>query len=720
MKKAVAMALSLCMVAGVLAACGSKQEKTDSGKGSSTVSNPGSAVTPEEGSGEKAADDTLVVGTTDLNGDFINGFTNSSYDVFGRRIMGLYGTHYATFKSDEAGEFKLDTSSMAKEPEIMENEDGSKTYRFFVKEGLLWSDGQPITAKDYVFGMLFEASKEWLDAGAGSAVGTGLVGYKEYHEGTSKSFPGVKYVDDQTFELTIDAAELPYFFEVQYVSVAPYPMHRFVPNAAIGEDGSSLAVKEGYTVSDEDKKALVDLYNKAIETSAKETEASVAELEAAKKEDADNAKEYDAEIEKVKAAGEEAKKALEEKIANVDAVATSDAAALLLAAGAQEVAQVYRFAPDVVCGPYKFVSFQNQIASFTINENYAGDQNGKKPQIKNVIIKKVNDTLDVDLAISGEIDIVAGVVEGEKIEKAKKADSTDVVSYSRNGYGQIRFLNDLGPTKHKEVRKAIAYLVDRDQFVQNVLGGYGVVVNAGYGLAEWTYQERGEELEEALTQYALNVEKANEELDKTPYVYEQDGTTKWDAAKAKEAFEADKENFDYWRYDAEGNKLQVNHYASAGNTVSDTIAGQLPNNGKQAGLFYNMQFGDFATMLELLKNPDLDDPKFTAFNMAVNFSIPNHPWYQYHSSQIGNDNQNRVNDPELDTLLESMKKLDAKDRDAFLDKWVEFQKWYNDNMPELPLYSNEYYDVFNTRVKGLQTTPTWTWADDILDLTISK
>lgn len=726
MKKAVAMALSLCMVAGVLAACGTKkaEEKTGSSKKEETTSSTGSVP-----SGEKAADDTLVVGTTDLNGDFINGFTNSSYDVYGRRLMGLYGNYYATYITDEGGEFQLDTSAMAKDPEIKTNDDGSKTYRFFLKDGLLWSDGQPITAKDYVFANLFEASKEWMDTGAGSASGSGLKGYKEYHEGTSKTFEGMKLVDDKTFELTIAAENLPYFFEKQYVAISPYPMHRFAPNVEIGADGRSLAVKEGYTVSDADKKNLVDLYKKAIEETAKNTEAEVAALEEQKKADTDGKtgeeleklnKEYDGEIAKVKTAGDETKKALEAKIANVDDVAAKDAASLLLAAGSQDVAQNYRFAPDVVCGPYKFVSFKNQIASFTINDKFGGDREGKKPQIKNVVIKKVNQNIDVDLAVSGEIDIVAGVVEGEKIEKAKKAESTDVISYSRNGYGQIRFLNDLGATKHKEVRRAVAYLLDRDQFVQNVLGGYGVVVNASYGLSEWTYQAKGEELEEGLTQYALNVEKANEELDKTPYVFEKDGTTKWDAAKAKEAFEKNKEAFDYWRYDDKGNKLQIDHYASANNPVSDTIAGQLPNNGKQAGLFYNIQFGDFATMLELLKKPDTENPKFTAFNMAVSFSIPNDPWYQYHSSQIGNDNQNRVNDPKLDEVLDSMRKLDAKDRDAYLTKWVEFQKWYNENVPELPLYSNEYYDVFNVRLHGLKTTPVWDWSNDILDLSISK
>lgn len=52
----------------------------------------------------------------------------------------------------------------------------------------------------------------------------------------------------------------------------------------------------------------------------------------------------------------------------------------------------------------------------------------------------------------------------------------------------ISFITDLGATKIKEVRQAVAYLLDRDKFIISLAGGYGQVINGAYGSAEWTYQ----------------------------------------------------------------------------------------------------------------------------------------------------------------------------------------------------------------------------------------
>ena len=63
-----------------------------------------------------------------------------------------------------------------------------------------------------------------------------------------------------------------------------------------------------------------------------------------------------------------------------------------------------------------------------------------------------------------------------------------------------------------------------------------------------------------------------------------------------------------------------------------------------------------------------------------------------------------------------MRRLDPTQKDEFKEKFVEFVTRWNELLPNIPLYSNEYFDVYNTRIKGLQTTPVWTWANDICDI----
>lgn len=60
---------------------------------------------------------------------------------------------------------------VVKEHEVTANDDGSKTYRIVINDNLKWSDGTPITAKDYVFGILMGSSPEYAACEADATAG---------------------------------------------------------------------------------------------------------------------------------------------------------------------------------------------------------------------------------------------------------------------------------------------------------------------------------------------------------------------------------------------------------------------------------------------------------------------------------------------------------------------------------------------------------------------
>ena len=687
---------------------------------------------------------TLVVGAPELNGSYINGFGNSTYDVWIKRVLGNYGGDlgYATTYYDEAGEFHVNPQVVEGEIETTENEDGTKTFRFKIAEDLVWSDGEPITAKDYVFSHLWLATPEWMMTGANNATaGEDLVGFDEFHDGTSTEFTGIELIDDYTFELTLKADKVPYFYETALIATSPSPLHRYAPNVDV--QGSSLVVAEGYELTDEDRDALIETQRSRVE-----------ELQES----------YDTELQSYRDASEDYPQFNEENFADYEALTSDYETALeaedtdpeyktmlgqygelqeaqttlsgyedgsievsplqtLLTTATNEVAYEYRFKPDVTAGPYKFVEMANNMAKVTINENFKGDAEGNLPTIQNVVVQTVNQKIDVDLAIAGTIDIVPGVIEGEKIDKAKNStDSVGANTFARNGYGLLQTITDQGPTQYKGVRQAIAYSLDRNEFVQTIAGGYGTVVNGAFGVAQFEYQELGADFNEQAINYTRNAEMANQALDTTPYTFEADGTTPWDPAKAEEMYNSNPEGFDYFRHDAEGNPLRVIHEGSTQNDVSDLIAGQLPDNTKVAGIQYIFNAVDFATLLDHYYYPDPEDPDApTVFNMGTGFAIPNDPYYSYHSSQIDTgDNRNRVNDPELDPVLVGMRNVTPEDRDAWLEGWLQFQLWYNDNLPNIPLYANEYYDIHTNRVQNVNTTPMHDWSDLICTLELAE
>ncbi len=720
-----------------------EDDTTETEPGDTDPEEPDETEDEDETTGEQAPSDTLVVGTAgDLNGHYYAGVTNSSYDKWVRDLLWDYGTYL----SDEGGQFVLNETAF-EEPEITENEDGSKTYTFTVKEGIKWSDGQPITAKDYVFGMLFDASPEWFAAGASLASSSysDLVGQSAYQKGETDVFEGIALVDEDSFSATIAADKLPYFYELASVSIGASPMHRFSPNLDV--DVNKLVVAEGYELSEEDITTYVEALEAQIEileatkagytTEIEDAEAALEEAIAAAEEEGE---EYDATedqeaIDGLKAALPEKEAAIDADVARLrDDIAVAqedsaelDAAKTILSGNAFEVFENFVENPDVTSGAYKFVVFENQSATVELNPEYAGDFRGNKPTIQRVQVRNVNEDLDVDLVLSGEVDIVPGVIDEEKIQKAEASDNAILVSYPRNGYGVLAFKTAKEPVNHVEVRQAVAYLMDRQAIIDGTSGGYGVVGQGHYGLAQWMYTMKGEEFLDAVdergTAYALNEDRANELLDQTPYIYEADGTTPWDAATAAERAAADGENFNYWRHDENGRVLEINQ-GGASAAILNVIAGQMPATARLAGMKYTTQLIDFNILLTEYYNLGgiaPEDLTYHAFSLGTSFTAVYDPYYSYHSSMVGTGNNNTdTADPEADRLVTELRQIEAEDPDAYAEKWLEWQLWYNENLPDIPLYSQEYFDIANSRVQGLETTPVWDWSMDIADLSLSE
>lgn len=720
-----------------------EDDTTETETGDTDPEEPDETEDEDETTGEQAPSDTLVVGTAgELNGHYYAGVTNSSYDKWVRDLLWDYGTYL----SDEGGQFVLNETAF-EEPEITENEDGSKTYTFTVKEGIKWSDGQPITAKDYVFGMLFDASPEWFAAGASLASSSysDLVGQSAYQKGETDVFEGIALVDEDSFSATIAADKLPYFYELASVSIGASPMHRFSPNLDV--DVNKLVVAEGYELSEEDITTYVEGLEAQIEileatkagytTEIEDAEAALEEAIAAAEEEGE---EYDATedqeaIDGLKAALPEKEAAIDADVARLrDDIAVAqedsaelDAAKTILSGNAFEVFENFVENPDVTSGAYKFVVFENQSATVELNPEYAGDFRGNKPTIQRVQVRNVNEDLDVDLVLSGEVDIVAGVIDEEKIQKAEASDNAILVSYPRNGYGVLAFKTAKEPVNHVEVRQAVAYLMDRQAIIDGTSGGYGVVGQGHYGLAQWMYTMKGEEFLDAVdergTAYALNEDRANELLDQTPYIYEADGTTPWDAATAAQRAQSDGENFDYWRHDENGRVLEINQ-GGASAAILNVIAGQMPATARLAGMKYTTQLIDFNILLTEYYNLGgiaPEDLTYHAFSLGTSFTAVYDPYYSYHSSMVGTGNNNTdTADPEADRLVTELRQIEAEDPDAYAEKWLEWQLWYNENLPDIPLYSQEYFDIANSRVQGLETTPVWDWSMDIADLSLSE
>lgn len=631
LKKLLALLLAGAMAFSV-AGCAQDQGVTNDPNASKS-SQTSSDTSKEESERPTEPSGQLVIGsTTDLESDFYDASFNNSATNYKLYDL-LHGL--ATVVSDKEGAFVYDPT-VVKSHEEKENEDGTKTYTVTINDGLVWSDGTPITAKDYVFQLLLESSDEMNQVdGYPSQAGYSLVGYDDYFAGKSDTFAGVHLVDEMTYSVTVKAEELPYHYDITYAIAMPRPMHVIAPDCDVKD------TEKGATITGE---FTADLLKKTIN-------------------DPDTG---------------------------------------------------YRHNPKVVCGPYLFDSYDiaSRQGTIVVNPKYAGDYRGVKPVIEKVIIKTVkSDTMINELA-SGSVDLLfqssgADTINGglDLVDEGKAQKTT----YFRNGYGKVQFDCSQFPTDSANVRQAIAYCLDRNEFARQYSGGYASVVHSYYGLAQWEYQESKDWIEQNLNTYEKNIDEAKKLLEADGWNKNADGS-KYSGTGTR-----------YKEVDGELKPLVIEWANTEGNPVSELLATMLPEAMKEAGMELKATTMDFPTLLSGIDHTG--DKIYNMYNLATGFALASSPWYYYSTDPVwmqGGYNSNWIADKELEAAAAALKPIPYEDNEAWLPAWQNFMKVWNEKMPDIPLYSDEYYDFYSTKLKGWESTSVWEWSRAVLDAWVEE
>ncbi len=189
MKKMLAMLLALCMILSMAPAMA------------------------ETAAAEKG---TIIYGsTTEIGGDFwyTSYWTNNATDNMIRNMA----DDMATVVTDQGGALVVNPTVTA-DLTTEENEDGSKTYTITINEGLVYNNGKEVKAADFAWDAVFACSKVLADLGGSATSSEQIVGGAEYFNGEVPYVSGVRLIDDYTFSITMEAAYLPYFYDLAYAS----------------------------------------------------------------------------------------------------------------------------------------------------------------------------------------------------------------------------------------------------------------------------------------------------------------------------------------------------------------------------------------------------------------------------------------------------------------------------------------------------------------------
>lgn len=190
-KKVVSMLIVLTMVLSLSVGCAKPQETTP------PAETPGETTPPAE---EMSSD--LLVWNMKVDPQTWDPTLNSAADG-GHLINNLFDG--LTRETEEGIE--------PAQAESWDISDDKMTYTFHLRDGLKWSDGQPLTAKDFEYS--WKRACDPATASEYSFIVTSyLVGGEEYFNGTgSRDDVGVKALDDTTLEVKLKFP-VPYFLSL--------------------------------------------------------------------------------------------------------------------------------------------------------------------------------------------------------------------------------------------------------------------------------------------------------------------------------------------------------------------------------------------------------------------------------------------------------------------------------------------------------------------------
>ena len=623
MKKKKLLSIILAGVMAVsLTACGSSTTSTE---GSTSDAGSNTSATSSTTSGSMSSASSMASGSTSSveatpvsggqfiigdgtqsNGDIYPYWTNNASDYAVYKLT----SGCATIEIDKTGKYVVNPQAV-KEKNDVKNDDGTITTIFKLQEDMKWSNGEPITAKDYVFRILYFSSPVIVEIGAtDNTAGSDLEGFAEYNEGKTKVFKGIRLLGDYEFSVTLAKEKLPNYYQDAMAAVLPAYMKGWLP--------------EGYEIKDDGKGAYFskDLKAKDIKKTAED----------------------------------------------------------------------FRFNMDAFSGPYMREKYDETSNTYTLvkNPNYKGNYEGQKPYIDTVIYRYVQSETQIDELATGGVDILLHMGGADEINSGMdlvEKGTHGYVSYPRSGYGKLVLVCDRGPTQFVEVRHAIAYLLDRHEFAKTFTGGHGSVVNGYYGLAQWMVEEREDEIG-ALNQYSFSVDNAVAELEKAGFTLDKDGKPYKSGIRYKKLD------------DGKLMPLSINWCSSENNPVSDLLATKLANSEdvKKVGMEIKQSTVTFNELIQNFEQQKKND--YNMYNMGVGFTAIYNPEFNF---AIGNtQNQNRISDEKLAKLAKELNFVDPSDTEEYLNRFVAFQQRWNEMLPDIPLYSNEYHDFFAGKLKGYE------------------
>lgn len=652
--KLLSVILLVALCVATLTSCGSTEP---SGEQEPT----GGETTPAK------ANQVIIGNSTEANGDWAYGAFTSSINATDQDVITLTDD-YNTVTSNFGGDYVIN-DTIVDSYERTEDENGNVTYTFKINEGLVFNNGDPVKAENFLAWPLFTLSKVGKDAGTTSSSWDYIPGGKAYRDGETNVLPGLRLLGEYEFSMTINATGvsgqtyLPYYYELAYAGAQAINLdYWFGDGWSVADDGEGayLVNESGAELSE-----VLDNVTAAQYATSDRVTAGPYNLVNFDK----SANEITLEINPNYAGNFEGQKPSIEKVIIVKA--EDETIIDNLATGGVEL--------------------------------YSGMADGAQ----------VNAALD--LIDAGTIDSSYTTYDRAgygyfafacDLGPAQYKEFRQAVTYllDRNEFANT-FCAGWGGVVHGPYCTAFTMYDDSKEFLAQNLNTY-----------DFDPAKAVELLKEAGFVY---------NADGSDYV-DGSGELRYKSVTADEAV-----NYENFCVEANGMLLmpaKLNWASSEGNSVSDLLSTMLANGAatKEAGIEITQNIMTFPELLNYMYRQDAyglggdySVPTYNMFNLATGWNSGAYDFsFEFTTDEAYLEegyNTTHLYDTELDRLsMDMVYGVEPGDYDTYLDMWQKFVLRYNEMLPQVPLYANIYVTVYPNTIANYEEGPFWGYSRAIL------
>ncbi len=604
------------------------------------------------------SEEELVVGNpTPMEGNFFTGmWGNNTSDMDVRELLNAYNLVY--WKQEE-GVFAVNPDVVSGTM-VMDDGEGNKTYVVTLYRDLCFSDGTPITARDYAFSILFQTSPLITELGGKPAREDYILGFHAYAGGHVKELAGLRVIGDDQLMITVPAEFETFFFDLGLLSCYPYPIHTIAPGCEVKDEGNGAYIDGEFTVS-------------LLEKTVLDPETG------------------------------------------------------------------YLSHPSVVSGPYVLTSYDGESATFEINPYYKGDKGNGVPMIKKLKLVCVKNEEMLEKLTGGEVGLLNKVARSDILTEGTSLIGTGeylMTTYPRVGMSFTAFCCEKPTVSSAAVRQAIAYCMDRDSLIADYTGSYGIRIDGYYGLGQWMYQmisgtmgypvqepEEGsaaaqkayeEELAawgelsmDGIPSYSLDVDKANELLDR-------DGWTLNEQGQPRSAGEVRCRETDGVLV-----PLKLKMAVPENNSISESFAEHFVPYLAQAGIELEIVKIGMKDLLDQYYHRSERTVDMLYLGTSFDTMFDPEPYFRPVKDQQTTWNYTEVNDEALHVSTMDLRRTEPGKVLEYCQKWLTFQKCFMEALPMIPLYSNVYFDFNSGILHNYYPNENVGWSQAILSSFLS-